>query len=473
MNDTHPGARSPHRRQAVVIGGSMAGLVAARVLADHFQDVTIVERDPAPTGPAPRRGTPQSHHAHVLLKRGELILEELFPGLTQELVAGGAYRIDPSAAVCWYHYGHWKIRYRSRFRTLFQTRPFLEWLIFRRVVTHPRITFRGGTAVTGLDMDAEGARVVGVRVRSAGLPGAEEHYSADLVMDASGQGTRAPAWLSEYGFPAPPESALRIGLTYTSRLYRAPVTGAPDWRVLLVYPRPDRLGRAGYVFSVENGCWLVTLAGYAGAVPPTDEVGFLQFAQDLARPDVYDALRTAEPLGEPVSYGIARTTRRHYERLSRLPEGFLAIGDTVCRLDPVFGQGMTVAAWEAQTLGRLLRDRAAGADWALTGLPRRYYRAISRVIGGPWQFATSEASRDPRIEGDRPRLAPVLQWYAAHIFALAETDRTAFDAFVEVLNLVRGPEALFAPPVLARVLARAAGLSRRAPHAARPTAPPP
>jgi 2-polyprenyl-6-methoxyphenol hydroxylase-like FAD-dependent oxidoreductase len=450
-------------QHAVVIGSSMAGLLAARVLSDHFAQVTICERDPAPADTQARKGVPQGAHIHALLRSGQLVIEDLFPGLVEELVTAGTTPADLSADVCWFHHGHWKIRYPSNFPMLCQSRPFLEWHVRRRLASFPNITWHDDTAVVDVLTTTDRTRVTGVQLQSTHNGASRAELAADLIVDASGYGSRLPEWLTALQYPRSQESTLKIRLTYASRFYQPPVDATRDWLVMMLYPKAPETTRAGYIFPVEGQRWIVTLAGYVGDTPPHDEAGFLEYARGLPQPDIYSAIREAKPLSEIKTYHVPEETRRHYEKLTRFPDGLIAVGDAVCRFDPIFGQGMSVAAKEARILAQMLRTEARHGNQALRGFPLRFLKAIAKVIDVPWSLATGEGCRYPQAEGTRPFGVAFLQWYVAQLFALSATRADVYGPFMQVLNLLKDPPALFAPTIVWQVLKRSLGMPSCAP----------
>jgi 2-polyprenyl-6-methoxyphenol hydroxylase-like FAD-dependent oxidoreductase len=442
----------PHPKgyqHAVVIGSSIAGLLAARVLADHFEQVTVIERDQMPASATARKSVPQGNHVHLLLKSGELILRDLFPGLVDEMVAEGATVADAVADFRWLQYGKWKVKYDSGFKVLVQSRPFLEWQVRRKVSAISNVSFKYETAVTNLNTTPDLAAVAGVRVQKDGQ---QEEITADLIVDAGGPGSRTPQWLSDLNYQRPEETSVRIGLRYTSRYYKLPPQPR-DWTGMIIYPKAPAQNRMGYIFSVEGNRWLVTLTSYLDDERPTSDEQFLAFARSLPSPEIYQVIKEAEPVSDLRSYHIPAETRRHYEKLARFPDGLVVIGDAFCRFDPIFGQGMSIAAKEAVLLGEMLtavkgRQQLPNRQ----GFSSQFHKRVSKVVDTPWLLATTEVFRYPQVAGKRPFGIKLNHWYTAQIFDLCATDPTVYSAFQQVLNLLKGPEILFHPAILWRVL---------------------
>jgi 2-polyprenyl-6-methoxyphenol hydroxylase-like FAD-dependent oxidoreductase len=437
-------SRSCVGEHAVVLGAGMAGLLTARVLSESFRRVTVVDRDELPTGTEGRRGVPQGRHLHALLPRGRQVLDELFPGITEELVQHGAVLADPMAQVRFQFGGHRLSRAPSPLRDLFASRPLLESTVRARVRQIPEVTVRDRCDVLGPVV--EGGRVTGVHVADREPAAAVERLTADLVVDATGRGSRTPAWLEQMGLSAPPEERVEIRLGYTSGRFRLR-PGALDGDVAILTSGTPQAARGGALFPIEGGLHMVTLAGTLGDRPPVDLEGFLGFAADLAFPDIADALRGAVPVSPLHSTSFPASVRRCYERLRDMPSGLLVLGDALCSLDPVYGQGMTVAALEADALRTLLRRGRVPA-------PRTFSRAAHRALGPAWDLAAGADLADPRVQGTRTRKVRLGNAYTARFQAAAEKDADLARAFVEVIGLLRPPAALMRPDRLVRVLLR-------------------
>lgn len=434
-NPHHPPTDRRDRQHAVVIGASMAGLLAARVLSEHFARVTVLERDALPDGASPRKGVPQGRHAHVLLKSGESILVRLFPDLVDALVAGGAVTGDMGQHLKWHHFGLWKKRFASGIDVLYFSRPHLEWLVRQRVAARPNVVIRSGVEVTNF-LAAPG-RVRGV---TAHAEGRELALEAELVVDASGRGSQTPQRLEALGYPRVAESTVKVGIGYATRDMRG--VRLEDARALYVVSKPP-LRRMACVFPIEDGTWRITLGGWLDDHAPTDDAGFLEFARGLPVPDVAQALEGATPLTPVVTHKFPANLRRHYESLARFPEGLAVMGDAVCSFNPVYGQGMAVGAKEAEALDRALRRDRLGLA---------FQKAIAKVIAVPWFLTTGEDLRHPEVVGPRRATLPLVHWYTGRVHRRAATDERVAMRFFEVLHLVRGPASLFTPGILGRVM---------------------
>ena len=390
------------KRHAVVLGGSLAGLLTARVLADHFDKVTLVERDAYKETTDPRKGIPQANHVHGLLMRGCQILEELFPGLQDELVAAGAPLVDLANEIAWFTRAGWGVRFPSGLNVLTFTRPLLDLHVRRRLADNPRIEILDNTDVLRLIPDANPNHLAGVLI----CPRASDSdrrvanvLRADLIVDTTGRASRAPRWLDDLGYEPPEEIVIDANLGYASRLYRIPENFHGEWQCSFVQAAPPERKRGAILFKVQDNRWLVTLIGGGGDHPPSDELGFLDFVRSLPVSTIYDAIRMAEPLTPIKTHRATQNRLRQYER-AELPENFLLLGDAVCAFNPVYGQGMTTAALGVLTLQKSLLEQ----NGSLNGLSRRFQKRLAKVNETPWMLATSEDYRYGEIVGGSPRL---------------------------------------------------------------------
>ena len=430
---------------AVVVGAGIGGLLAARVLSESFDRVTVIDRDVLPGQAIPRRGVPQGHHAHGLLSRGCEILEDLFPQLTADLVATGAVPCDIQNDVRWYNDGRQLHPAPSRLHGLTVSRPQLEGCLRSRVAALPGVVIRERCEVVELittgDQTEPGA-VTGVRLlRPDHRP---EDMPADLVVNATGRGNRGAEWLRRLGYEIAPEERVDSRLVYVSREYRRRPGDADV--VAFIVGRSTAVPRGGVALSAEGDRWLVTLYGMGDDVPPVDPDGYHQFAARLPVQDLHHLLQRVEPLGAPRLMRIPVSIRRRYERLDRFPEGYVVFGDALCQFNPSYGQGMTVAACEAVALRECL------ADGGQNGLARRFFGRAGRIIDVPWDMSVGGDLRFPSVEGPRPLRVKLLNGYLARLHAAAEADPVVGHAFLSVANLQAPPQHLLSPGVLARVL---------------------
>lgn len=443
-------------RHAVVIGASMAGLLAAYALSPYFERVTIVERDSLASTPQPRKGVPQGQHVHLFLRRGTTILASFFPDLFSTLETSGSTRFDPSADLGWFHFGAWKARFKTELDIYSQSRYFLEWHVKAQVFALGNVDFIDRAAVTGITATDDKCCVTGVIFeRSAAETEGRsqpEQLAADLVVDASGRGSQAPRWLTLLGYSQVQETNIKMDLGYTTRLYRRPQPADRPWRALVVYPIAPANKRGGYVLPIEEDRWMVTLFGWLHDHAPANEAGFRDFAASLPVPDALAVIDDCEPLGDFVVHKFPSDRRRYYERLSRFPDGFVVMGDAVCSMNPVYGQGMTCAALEACLLRDLLQQQQQSSAHSLIGLAPRFQKALGKIVALPWLIAISEDLRFPATQGPRPRIIPLLNWYTRQVLDLTATDQQVAMTFTEVLHMVKTPLALAQPRILLKIL---------------------
>lgn len=442
--------------RAVVIGSSIGGLLAARVLGETYREVVLVDRDELPGGPVTRPGVPQARHSHAVLARGREILEELFPGLTDELVAQGAGSGDVQQGTLLYAGPRPMARGFSGLRSIAVSRPRLEWAVRERVAALPGVTFLERTSVLDLVFaSGENPRVVGVLVGSVDGPDTSRRLDADLVVDASGRNARTPEWLERGGYAASAEERVRIDAAYVTRRFRRiSDREAHGARAILHVPVPG-IPRTGVMLYQEDGAWTVSLCGYAGVRPPTDLDGFLAYARSLCSPVIADTIQGLEPLGDPVTYRFPANVRRRYERLGRFPDGLLVTGDALCAFDPTYGQGMSVAAIEAMLLRRCLRD-------GRHGLAARFFAQAAAQLDAPWSISVGGSAQAAGFDLEQRPLERLVGRYLAALRRSTVDDAVLAGAFMHVTNLAAPLSSLLRPRFLVRVLR--AQLTRRWRH---------
>jgi 2-polyprenyl-6-methoxyphenol hydroxylase-like FAD-dependent oxidoreductase len=441
---------------AIVIGGGIAGLLSARALIDHFEHVTLIERDHYPHEPVFRPGVPQARHLHVLLVRGQQIVETLFPGIRAKLIARGAIELDFCNDCSYYTPTGWMPRFPSRLKGYSLSRPLLEWQIYQELKTHYPVKLIEGHEVVELLANTGAQCVTGVRMRARTHTAPAENettdLAADLIVDASGRTSRASQWLESLGYAPPAETVINAFLGYASRLFAPSSDPNRTWKGIIVNANPPHNLRAGGIWPIENGAWTVLMAGSNKDYPPTEEDAFLDFSSTLPDNALYEALKGAQPLTPVSSYRSTENRLRHFEHLARQPEGFIAIGDTVCAFNPIYGQGMTVASLSALVLSESLsQQRRVG----LPGFSQRFQRQLAKVHALPWQLASSSDFRFPGTVGvagrKTGRAARWMQQYTDDVLRILPMSTTATRAFLEVVHMISSPTALFHLAIMLKV----------------------
>lgn len=430
------------RNRAVVVGGSIAGKLAAKVLSEFFTEVILIEKD-RENDLTFRKGVPQANQGHVLLKSGEEIIEELFPGIMHELSLNGAKKSDFAEDLLWSHHGTQKIRFASNIFISQQSRPLLERQIQQRLEKIPNINFQFGCRVQSLLF--ENNETKGIVFKNA--DGAVTELFADLVMDASGAAALHNQWLKDSGYIIPPKEVVKVDLFYASMVYKKLSHDSINWHSLLAYPNPPAVNRGGMISPLEGDRMLVTLIGYGLKEVPNDPDSFKEYAKKLKQPAFYEAIKHASPLsGEVQVYRFPALRRYHLDKLKDFPSGLLAIGDAICRIDPVFAQGISLAAMEAKALRDLLRERVNKKQ-----LTNSYHKKVSKMIDIPWLIALTEDFRFVTTSGRKPIGLPILQWYVKKVVEACSYNEDVYTRFIQVLHLKAHPISLARPDMIAKV----------------------
>ncbi len=426
--------------RAIIIGGSIGGLLAAKALSPHVDAVTIIDRDVPPDTPTPRKGVGQGTQAHALLDSGRRAIEALLPGIFDDLTAAGATRVDFGEGVRWYHAGTYKLQGPVGVEATVQSRPFLEHHIRQRVAADLRVTIRHGVRCVGLTR--HGGHISGVKVQEA--DGTQEHLPADIVILATGRGTQPEKWLGPIGVAPPPREAIPIGIGYASRVYERLPDVSVNQPALMSYATRSRSGRQAFAFRNEKGQVLVTTMGYHGDHAPADAEGFQQWLEGLESPDIARNTALGTAVSKVVLFRTPEQVRLHWHE-TNLPEGLAILGDAACALDPVFGQGMSTAALQAHGLARLL----AQGPFRTARVQKMVFAKSRRA----WFITSVEAARFPQ---SRPHVGlpgvGVVHWFLDRVFKACGYDRKVYAAFVQVLFLNKGASHLFRPDLLWRIL---------------------
>ncbi|MEV4756176.1 FAD-dependent monooxygenase [Micromonospora sp. NPDC049559] len=448
-----PAAAEVVMGRAVVLGASMAGLMAARVLSDHADEVLVVERDESEADGGPRPGVPQGSQVHALLSAGQVQLERWFPGFGEQAVAAGAPEKLTAPP---------KMFINGQLRTapllhppkpaLITTRPFLEALVRRLTLALPNVRLVHGRA-DGLVFD--GDRVTGARYVPTG--GAEPvTVPADLVVDGMGRSSRLSDWLEENGWPRPPMRRMPIKLNYATALYeRDENVSRASVVISQVTPAKDRVARIGGINSVEDNRWIMLVAGYDDDRPTRDVEDFKARCRDHFPTEFGEIAQHGRMIGDVVTYHQADSRRRDFDRLDRLPAGLVAAGDAVASFNPIYGQGMTSAMLHASCLSAYLRSGPSPLDgpaWA-------YFRLVRVIVDAAWQLSTFADIALPHVDGPYPRGYRVTKWFSDQMFRASMTDPVVNHALNQVVTMIEHPSSLARPGLLLRAIRL--NLSRR------------
>ena len=455
-------------KQAVVIGAGMGGLTAAAALADHFDQVVVLERDTLPSEPIYRAGTPQARHVHALLLSGQRALSELFPGFEQDLARAGAVPIRVGLDVRLERPGYDPFPQRDLgWFSYAVSRPTIERAVRRRLESRANTTLRQRCRVLEVLASPNGAAVTGVRYEDDN--GASETIAADLVVDASGRGALTLALLQSIGRPLPEETTIGIDLGYATCVFAIPDDASTDWKGVMTFGQAPQNSRGGLMLPLEGNRWMATIGGRHGDVPSGDAEGFLTYARALRTPTIYNAIRHAKRLDGVARYGFPESVRRHFERLEVFPRGLLPIADAICRFNPVYGQGMSVAALEACLLrtlleklggerpeGERLEGERLGEDGdPIAGLAPAFFAEMQTLIETPWSVAIFDFVF-PDTRGQRPADFETTLKFGIALTGLAAEDPDVHKLTVEVQHLLR-PRSIYRDPALVqRVLAKMA-----------------
>lgn len=439
-------ATNTQRTHAVVMGASLGGLMTARVLSRHFDQVTLVERDPVNRQPESRRGQPHTRHLHGLLPGGFQIITNYFPDLRQALAEAGANVADFAGSMIWHTHGGYRKRFDMDLPGVTMSRPLLEHLIRERVLALPNVKLIDNCPVQHLNATADRRCVTGITLLEK-TSGQVQSISADLVVDATGRGSHSPNWLKELGYEVPSTSEVSVKVGYATRVYKRNLNDSRSRCWLLYTPNAPNERRFGGAFPIEGDCWVVSVGGWHGDNAPVDDAGFTNFVRSLPMPDLYDIVSNNEPLSEPLAYKFPSSLRRHYEKLNRFPLRYLVLGDAVSSFNPTYGQGMTSASMQAAALDNLLAERIPDEK-----LAKAFFQRAAKIIDTPWQLAVGEDFRYAETVGPKPPGVDVVNKYVSRVQRATLRDEVVCAAFLNVISLLKSPVSLFHPRVFWRVM---------------------
>jgi 2-polyprenyl-6-methoxyphenol hydroxylase-like FAD-dependent oxidoreductase len=426
----------------VVLGGSIVGTLAARVLSEFYREVVVVDRDKIMDVYSVRKSAPHAAHAHAFHSRGYDNVMELFPDLPADLDKHGIPTPD-LGHMRWYFNARLLQRTTTGLMSIGAQRPIIEGILRSKVAALPNVTYHEQTEVLGLLASEDASRITGVRLSPVGVSDQESEVEADLVIDTTGRGSRTPVWLEQLGYERPPEQRMKIGLTYTTRLFHHRPGMLEDTQSVNPVATPDH-PRGAFFGRVAPDTCILSLTGILGDKPPTDPDGFLDYVKSLPVSEVYDAVRDAEPMTDAVSFGFPASVRHHYESMTRFPDRLFVLGDALCSFNPVYGQGMMVATIEVMALRQHL-SAGSPPDSA------KLREDLAAIVDAPWAISTNGDLDFPGIEGERTPEVLMGNEFVGKLTIAATKDPVLTDAFLHVAGLKRGPESLMEPDIIERV----------------------
>jgi len=431
-------------KAALVLGGSIAGLIAARVLADHADEVWIVEPDILEDAPVIRRGAPQGSQAHALLGKGRTVIEQLLPGIVRQMVREGGQLVNAGpGGIQWFLDGRPKIPVRGG-SGISVSRPFLEWHIRRRVLALPNVALVKGTA-TGLTVT--GGRIDGALVRPPGAADSVRHL-ASLVVDATGRSSRLSDWIGYHGYPVPRKSRVPVDLGYATCLFhRAPGQrlGGHVGAYSVYTPRKADTGPSSMA-PIEGDRWLVVISDYGDRRPGRDLAEFRARCRAHHAVSIRLLADACEPASEVYVHRFPDSTRRDFDRLPRFPAGLVAVGDAVASFNPAYGQGMSVAALHAVALADWLSEPGAAEGSAYP-----YFRRVHKVVDDAWQLSAAQDRYLPHVDAKKPFGWRLRRGLDEAMRSATVTDEVVHRAFLNVVNMTAAPGRLRRPEILWRV----------------------
>jgi len=434
-------------RRALIIGAGMGGLSAALAAAPHFEEIILLERDTALEPDTGRPGVPQGRHAHVLLAAGERALSELCPGFASDLLAAGAIAYRAGLDLRVERPGYDPFPARDLGWVVYSlTRPLLEHTLRRRSVAG-NVSARAGCRVERVVLSDDGRRASGVEYTDGA--GSRQSLAGDLVIDASGRGAPCLAALQASGCPLPEETRIGVEFGYATSQFEMP-DEVPEWKGLMLFPRAPESSRAAILVPMEGRRWMVSLGGRHRDKPPGDGAGFMDFVRSLRTPTLQRALASARRVGDVHRFGFPESVRRHFERVPRLPRGLLPFGDVICRFNPVYGQGMAVAAQEAHLLRRVLQSAAARAE-GVQRVGAEFLAQVPALLDSPWAMSALPDLIYPDTQGERPPDFQQSLRFSAALLQLAAEDAAVHKLSLEVQHLLQPRSALRSPELVARV----------------------
>jgi 2-polyprenyl-6-methoxyphenol hydroxylase-like FAD-dependent oxidoreductase len=434
------------KQHAIVLGGSLTGLLAAKVLSKHYAKVSIIEKDVVHREPEARKGQPQTRHLHGLLPGGLEVLSRYFPGLLDEMASHGSKVLDFAKSMNWSCYGAFRKSFAIGIKGVTISRPLLEHIVRERVLALSNVQMIDNTPAKHLVTTDDKQKITGV-VTEERETGKLIPHTADLVVDATGRGSRTPQWLKDLGYGEVSASEVKVDVGYTTRVYeRDPADPRGDTWIVST-PQAPAETRFGGAFAVEGNKWIITVGGWHGDHAPIQEAKYLEFVKSLPNANLYDIVSKSKPASEFSTYKFPLSLRRHYEKLNHFPKGFLVLGDAISSFNPIYGQGMSSAALQVEVLDRILEENVPEDKFASI-----FFKRSKKIIDNIWDMATGEDFRYPQTIGTRPAAINLINKYVAQIHKATTKDEVVCAAFLKVMGLLKPPALLFHPAILWRVL---------------------
>ena len=459
--------------KAIVIGGGIAGLLSARILSGHFSKTIVLEKDRYPKEKGPRNGTPQANHIHVFLAKGMQTIIDLFPGIEEKLLSQGGHKIDVISKAKFKFPTGWARNFNSDMNTIVCSRQLLEYTIRQEILKkYFNVKIIENTRVIGLatTIDSEQKIITGVNMIYGNGKNNNDYndinktttINANLVVDASGRRSETPIWFEKIGLEKPNETKINSFIGYAGRRVQLLSTQSSpllsNYKVVVVFTNPPNNPRMVVMTAIEDNQWQLGLLGIGKTYPPTDEKGFLNFAKELGVEDIYKIVRDAKPISNIYGYREDGSRLYHYEKIKKWPKNFIVLGDAVSAFNPIYAQGVTVAAIQSKILDNLLykyKKINTAADLK-KGFEIKFQREIAKLNSLPWLLGTSEDLLWSSTEANKKMnpFTKIIQRYSKHVILLTPNSRLATRSFLEMLNMVKSPAVLFHPLLIAQVLAQ-------------------
>lgn len=451
MSDTNIALAKGKMERAVIIGGGIGGLLTAKVISNYYEEVLIVDRDDFPEKPENRSGIPQGFQPHRLTPRGKMIIERLLPGLNEELLEQGAALTQNRVYRFTNPYGI--LSMPNSERDLMCSRALLEWGIRQRIKEITNIQFLSKHIVIGLQTSPDQMTVTGIHVKERGQSRLQKVINADMVIDTSGRQSKLTNWLQELGNKIPEPDVLKVSLGYSTRHYKMPSDMDQKWALIHVEGCPAYSENTGIFAMIENNIAEMLIWNAGGNYPTIDAVEYEQAVANLADPIINKIWENIEPITLPKGYRIKELFRNHFEQMNRWPSGLLVLGDALCNFDPIYGQGMTMAAVEVEVLETCMQDQQANPQ---SNFERSVLHRFQEVIEPIWWLNCVADLNRPGVEYEGQPLKGVsfaqkyFDLYIKH--ATTESDFNLFSLFWAVNSILFSPSRIINPQMMENIL---------------------